>query len=296
MEKGVTLKEAVIDYSNQKMLDTIRQTVAVGATDAEFAMFIELCRSTGLNPFRREIWFIKTKEKNFTGRDGQPVHVPAKVQMMVGINGFFQIANAHPQFDGMEEPIFEENPDGTPKSCTVKVWRKDRRFPSVGVARFAEYFPGKSRSGRENWDVRPFHMLAKVAKSIALREAFPQELNGLYTEDECHEQNEPESAPHPLDAVPVKVAVQAANVRSGETAKQAATRELMGTGETWVYDSAQIVVDETERKAFWAKLVRDYGAVRDTDGVIHTSVPAMEIADALISKPALEEASPEVAA
>ena len=40
--------------------------------------------------------------------------------------------------------------------------------------------------GKESptWRQMPRVMLTKVAKSIAIREAFPQQLNGLYTEDE----------------------------------------------------------------------------------------------------------------
>lgn len=113
-----------IDYSNAKMLETIKNTVAVGATDAELEMFIALCRSTGLNPFKKEIWFIKVKgyqRKNGSWADD-------RVQVMTGINGFFQIANRHPQFDGMEEPEFQEDANGRPIKCTVRVHRKDRKI------------------------------------------------------------------------------------------------------------------------------------------------------------------------
>lgn len=179
--------KGAIDYSNPKMLDTIRATVAVDATDAELAMFVAFCESTGLNPFKKEIWFIKTKARSWTGSDGRPVVVEPRVTMMTGINGFFQIANKHPQYDGMSEPDFEEGSDGLPRKCTVRVYRKDRSHPSVGVARWSEYFPGATKKGESQWEKKPFHMLAKVAKSIALREAFPQELNGLFTEDEISE-------------------------------------------------------------------------------------------------------------
>lgn len=169
----------VINYEDGAVIATLRQTVAQGATDAEFAMFTQFCRSTGLNPFKKEIWFIKTG---------------GRVQMMTGINGFLAIANSHPQFDGMEVDV-EVTQQGQPLKATCKVYRKDRRFPSVGVALMSEF-----RKETPIWKQMPSVMLTKVAKSIAIREAFPQELNGLYTEEEMPREY---VAPRPLEAVAV---------------------------------------------------------------------------------------------
>lgn len=137
-------------------------TVAKGATEAEFQMFLEFCKSTGLNPFKKEIWFIKT---------GQGV------QMMTGINGFLTIANNHPQFDGMTVKIDEQ--DGKLVSATCTVYRKDRKYPSEATVYYSEY-----AKNSPIWRTMPRMMLQKVAKSVALREAFPQELNGMYTQEE----------------------------------------------------------------------------------------------------------------
>ena len=137
-------------------------TVAKGATEAEFQMFWEFCKSTGLNPFKKEIWFIKTG---------------AGVQMMTGINGFLSIANNHPQFDGMTVKIDEQ--DGKLISATCTVYRKDRKYPSEATVYYSEY-----AKNSPIWKQMPRMMLQKVAKSVALREAFPQELNGVYTQEE----------------------------------------------------------------------------------------------------------------
>ena len=137
-------------------------TVAKGATEAEFQMFLEFCKSTGLNPFKKEIWFIKTG---------------AGVQMMTGINGFLTIANNHPQFDGMTVKIDEQ--DGKLVSVTCTVYRKDRKYPSEATVYYSEY-----AKNSPIWRTMPRMMLQKVAKSVALREAFPQELGGMYTQEE----------------------------------------------------------------------------------------------------------------
>lgn len=153
-----------INYSDPKMVAVLRQTVAKDATDAEFEMFAQFCQSTRLNPFKREIWFIK---------------VNGRVQMMTGINGFFSIANSHPQYDGLECDLEFDEKTGQPTKATARAHRKDRKFPAVGIALLRE-----SKGGSPIWNTQPSVMLSKVAKARALREAFPQEMGGLYTEDE----------------------------------------------------------------------------------------------------------------
>lgn len=170
-----------LDFENKQVLDTLRATIAPDATAPEFSMFVEFCKSTGLNPFKKEIWFIKSKP--YTKKNGD--RVDAKVQMMVGVNGFYSIANSHPAYDGMEEVEFEVNDKHEVISAKAKVWRKDRRFPSVGVARWDEYAPERTDFNKNSiWFTKPYVMIGKVAESIALRKAFPQELNGLYTSEE----------------------------------------------------------------------------------------------------------------
>jgi len=145
-----------------EMLNALRNTVAPGLTDAEFLLFSEMCRATGLNPATKEIWAIKAG---------------GRLQLMTGINGFLKIANSHPQYDGMEVSFEWEGK--SLHSATVKVYRKDRRFPSVATAYWSEYM-----KSTPIWRSMPTIMLAKCAKSLAIREAFINELGGLYTQEE----------------------------------------------------------------------------------------------------------------
>lgn len=158
---------AVIDYTDSKTLALLKNTVAQGATDAEFALFLEYCKSTKLNPFKKEVWFIK-------GKDG-------RIQMMTGINGFYAIANDHPQFDGLEVDVLPA--EGKPVKAVARCYRKDRSRPMVAEAYFSEY--AKSYG---NWLTMPRVMISKCAESMVLRKSFPQELNGLYTQEEMPEE------------------------------------------------------------------------------------------------------------
>ena len=152
----------VAKVDGYEALVALRDTVAPGLTNGEFALFAEMCRATGLNPALKEIWAIKAG---------------GRLQLMTGINGFLKIANAHPAFDGMEVSFEWDGKQLV--SSTVKVYRKDRRFPSVATAYLSEY--GK---GTPIWKSMPSIMLSKCAKSLALREAFVNELGGLYTQEE----------------------------------------------------------------------------------------------------------------
>ena len=161
-----------LESKNAKKIALIRGTVAQNATDTELQLFLEFAKSTGLNPFKKEIWFIKAG---------------GRLQMMTGINGFFAIANGDPNFDGFESGLIDPNGDyktlAYPTDDYIgawcKVYRKDRRIPCEGVAMLNEY---DKKQG--NWKTMNRVMIVKCAESVALRKAFPQQLNGLYTAEE----------------------------------------------------------------------------------------------------------------
>lgn len=170
---------STINYSDNKTIQLIRNTIAPTATADEFGLFIEYCRSTGLNPFKKEIWFIKTP--GYRKKDG--TMTAPRVQIMTGINGYLTIANRHPEFDGMTcEILMDENRKII--GATATVHRKDRKYPSVATALMEEYYKPNPYGNKGVWEQMPSIMIAKCAKSLALREAFPQELGGTYTDAE----------------------------------------------------------------------------------------------------------------
>ncbi len=162
----------LIKYEDKETIKVLKQTVAVGASDAEFAMFVEFCKSTGLNPFKKEVWFTKTG---------------SRVQMMTGINGFRAIANSSPAYDGIEIGLINAKGECVSASYAgddyIGAWarahRKDRKVPTEGIAMLADY---NKKQG--NWNSMKRVMIMKCAESVALRQAFPQQLNGLYTQEE----------------------------------------------------------------------------------------------------------------
>lgn len=157
----------------------IRDTYANGASDAEFAVLMEIAKARRLNPLLRQIHFVK----RWTPKGD--VWSP-----QVSIDGLRAIAQRTGLYDGQDEPRFEEAPDGSLRLCKVAVYRKDWQRPAVGVAYWTEYVQttrdkqtGKKRP-TEMWERMPHVMLSKVAEAIALRKAFPEDMAGLYTGDE----------------------------------------------------------------------------------------------------------------
>jgi len=149
-------------WESQEMVETIKQTVCRGATDAQLKMFIEVCKATGLNPFLKEIWFVPN------------------VGVMAGRDGYLRIANDHPMFDGMSTTV-ERDADGIPIKATCSVWRKDRTHPITCEAFYNEY-----RKTSQVWQTYKSAMISKVAEVLALKRSFS--INGIVTEEEIGEQ------------------------------------------------------------------------------------------------------------
>ena len=159
MSTEITRQETAMDkYDQAEMVATLKQTVCKGATDAQFRMFVEVCRGTGLNPFLREIWFVPS------------------VGIMAGRDGYLAVANKHPQFDGMETRV-ERDEKNVPIKATCTVWRKDRGHAIICEAYYSEY-----KKSSDVWQKYPSAMISKVAEVLALKRSFS--INGVVTEEE----------------------------------------------------------------------------------------------------------------
>lgn len=188
-KENLPMKQTMaLDFSNRETIAVLKATVAKGTTDAEFAMFAELVKSTGLNPFKKEIWCIVIPEKEWTDRStGEKRKKDRSVQIMGGINGFYEIANQQPEYDGMEKGFIGKSgeylPSTYPKDDYIgawtKVYRKDRKFPHEECAFLSEFDKATG-----NWKTQKRVMIQKCADALGLRKSFPQKLNGLYIPEE----------------------------------------------------------------------------------------------------------------
>lgn len=181
-ETGMVLsrREVALEFSDEQRA-MIRDTFANGATDSEFAVLMEIAKARRLNPLLRQIHFVKRYNTELRREVWAA---------QAAIDGLRAIAERTGLYAGQDDPEFVENPDGTIKLCKVRVWRSDWPRPAVGTAYWEEYVQTyrDKQSGKPvvspMWKRMPHVMLAKVAESIALRKAFPEDTGGIYTPEE----------------------------------------------------------------------------------------------------------------
>lgn len=167
---------------------TIRQYLVSGngqVTDQEIVMFMSLCKYQKLNPFLKEAYLIKFGNS------------PATI--VTGKDVFTKRAKRNPNYAGKQAGIIVEKEDGTIEEREgsmalatdkivggwAKIYIKGYEKPEYASVSFDEY-AGRKADGTLNsqWKSKPATMIRKVAVVQALREAFPEDFGGLYSEEE----------------------------------------------------------------------------------------------------------------
>lgn len=190
-KSALALAEYKIDGGQVLTADTIRNFLVSGngaVTDQEVMLFMELCKAQKLNPFIREVYLIKFGTS------------PANI--VVGKDVFVKRAYRNPNFDGMRAGIVVIRQDGgmdyregsmeIPGETLIggwcQVYLKDIPHPVRSEVGLKEY--SKSQA---TWKQMPYVMIRKCAVVTALREAFPEDLAGMY--DSAEIQNVPDKLP-----------------------------------------------------------------------------------------------------
>lgn len=173
----------VLNVSNEQKLTAIRDTVAKGASDAEFTMLMHLANTYQLDPFLKEIWFIK---------------YGTTPTIMVSRDGLRNYAQRQEDFDGLlsqevrkgdkfsynpiTKEIHHEIGDGSGEitKAYAVVYRKGKPAHTELVD-FQEYFT--ALSGKNGvWKSHPSAMIKKVVEVLALKKCYT--ITGLYAPEE----------------------------------------------------------------------------------------------------------------
>lgn len=176
-----------IEVTEQDVRDLLSASgqMAQNVTTQEVKTFMRLCQAQRLNPFTRDAYMVK--------------YGTAPATIITGKEAFTKRAFRHPKFRGMEAGITILGTDGklhrrdgsmllngeTLTGGWCRVYIDGYEKPMFEEVTFGEYSTGKG-----NWVKIPATMIRKVAITHALREAFPEDLGGLYGEEEM-EQAEP---------------------------------------------------------------------------------------------------------
>ena len=178
INKHTELAKSMPEFSTEQ-IRILGETVAKGATQDELAFFLNVCKLKRLDPFGGQVHCVKRWDSDL-GRE--------KMTIQVGIDGFRVIAARTGEHAGTTEPEYDSEDAQHPNWARVIVYRygrNDEKIPYSVKARYSEFVVTK-KGGEPNrmWATKPYVMLAKCAEAQALRKAFPDELSGMYTEEE----------------------------------------------------------------------------------------------------------------
>lgn len=167
---------------DEEMVKTIKNTVAVDATDSELFMFLSVASNYGLDPFLHEIYFVKFNDKS---------------QIMSGRDGFRKIAMREPTYKVHYSDYVCENDEfeivkkfGKVVDMTHKYTHKDRGnligaycvLETTDDRKYSFYAEfRKYNTGKNAWQTYPNDMIIKVAETRVFK-SFAN-INGIQAEE-----------------------------------------------------------------------------------------------------------------
>jgi len=194
-------------FWDEKQIAALKQIGLDDAPKAELAVFLHYCQRTGLDPFARQIYMIS--------RGG-------KYTIQASIDGLRIVAQRSNEYAG-QTATYWCGEDGVwtdvwlaktpPVAAKVGVYRKGFTEALWAIAKFDSYAAGYNGKLSGLWAKMPDLMIAKCAEALALRKAFPNDLSGIYTNDEMAQAEAP--IVPPATSAPIKQAV----VTIGEVAE-----------------------------------------------------------------------------
>ena len=162
----------IMDENGQESiipLDEVKKYIALNSTDAELWMFMGLAKAYNLNPFKREIHFVKYG----TGEN-------AKANIIIGYEVYLKRAMATGKLAWWNVEIDGSNASEMKAIFTAK--RTDWEEPFKW-----EVYRSEFDKGLATWKSMPKFMLKKCAISQGLRLLFPEELGGMpYSPEEIN--------------------------------------------------------------------------------------------------------------
>lgn len=193
---------------SDKQKKLVFNTVAMGLSAADQALFEAVCLSSGLDPLRKEVYAVVRGNK---------------MSIQTGIDGYLKLANQTRELNGMEVLFYDEEGNESevwlkktpPVACLVRVYRKGAEFPFTASCRFDAY-----KQGGQMWQKFPETMLAKATTTLALRRGFADVISGIASADELDQAGM--AAPEALaQGTPVTTPKPGAKAKPTATPKQA---------------------------------------------------------------------------
>ncbi|RKG89406.1 phage recombination protein Bet [Corallococcus terminator] len=181
---------------NRERVDLVKRTICPrGISEDEFALFIEQCKRSGLDPLLKEAFCVARRQN--VGNRERPNWV-TKYEFQPSEAGMLARAERFPDFKGIQasavfaedeivvdqgkgEVVHRFNP-AKRKGALVGAWSRvvrEGKLPVVVWLDFAGYVQQTPL-----WAKIPTTMIEKCARVAALRKAYPEAFGGLYVREE----------------------------------------------------------------------------------------------------------------
>ncbi|HEL0787327.1 phage recombination protein Bet [Streptococcus equi subsp. zooepidemicus] len=152
-------------------------------TDKQVGQALSLIKGRNLNPLANEVYIVAYRKKSGG----------TEFSLIVSKEAFLKRAAQSPNYEGFEAGVVAVDEDGVmherkgalllPGDTLVggwaRVYRKNFKVPVEIFVSREEYDKKQS-----TWNAMPATMIRKTALVNALREAFPEDLGNMYTEDD----------------------------------------------------------------------------------------------------------------
>ncbi|ABP68174.1 phage recombination protein Bet [Caldicellulosiruptor saccharolyticus DSM 8903] len=169
---------------------------ATKVSDEEVVLFMKLCEAQKLNPFRKDVYLIKFNDEPASLVVSKDVFIrrAQKSGLCNGWRAGIVVRHDNGSIEFREGTLTLENE--TLIGGWAEVFRKDWQVPLKITVSLSEYLRRrKDGQPMRSWQQMPATMIRKVALEQALREAFMEELQGLYGIEEMSDPQEVENKP-----------------------------------------------------------------------------------------------------
>lgn len=172
--------------------------------DNDTLLFLYVAKRTGLDPLTKQIYAIYRWNSRM-GREAMTIQS--------SIDGMRLVAQRTKQYAGQDDVVYTPLDEATkfPTKASVTVYKiiDGQKVAFTASARWTEYCQTDSKGMPISmWVKMPYLMLGKCAEALALRKAFPNELSGIYAEEEMAQSSniltglpEPERANKKIEVV-----------------------------------------------------------------------------------------------
>lgn len=197
LEKRNQSAAIALDRLTRDQVELLKRTICRGATDDEMALFLTVAQRTGLDPFRKEIYAVKRKDRKLDRE---------VMSIQTGIDGYRKMAERAETQSGQSRYAGQEGPLWCgPGGLWLDVWLDDDNPPSAAkvgikrlnddgsvetvwrVAKFSEYAQRGADGLTPMWRNMPANQLAKCAEALAFRAAVPNVFEGVMLDVEMEQ-------------------------------------------------------------------------------------------------------------